>query len=202
MAAATTCCSAVWRRCNTPAAAVGETVASRVRDAVDSPRRIASAAGIDEAPTGIGHDPIELTLPGDSMHKLVALIVAGAFAVATSAFAQTPPKTDAPKTDAAKTDAAKTDAAKTDTAKTDTAKTDTAKTNPQQEKMKACNAQAGDKKGDDRKAFMKTCLSAKPMAAAAPAKPESKMAMCNKKTAGMNKEDRAKAQSECMKAPT
>ena len=110
------------------------------------------------------------------MNKLMALIVAGAFAVATSAFAQTPPKTAA-----------------TDTAKT--AATDTAKTNPQQEKMKACNAQATDKKGDDRKAFMKTCLSA------APAKPESKMAMCNKKTAGMNKEDRAKAQSECMKAP-
>jgi hypothetical protein len=68
--------------------------------------------------------------------------------------------------------------------------------NPQQEKMKACNDQAGDKKGDDRKAFMKTCLSNKPMAAA---KPESKMAMCNKKTAGMAKDERAKAQSECMK---
>jgi hypothetical protein len=46
--------------------------------------------------------------------------------------------------------------------------------------MSTCNAQAGDKKGDERKAFMKTCLSRKP---AAPAKPESKMAMCNKKTA-------------------
>ena len=67
-------------------------------------------------------------------------------------------------------------------------------TNPQQDKMKACNASAGDKKGDDRKAYMKTCLSAKPE------KKESKMAMCNKKTAGMNKDDRAKAQSECMKA--
>ena len=68
--------------------------------------------------------------------------------------------------------------------------------NPQQEKMKTCNEQAGDKKGDDRKAFMKTCLSA------APAKPESRMAMCNKQTAGLDKEARAKAQSECMKAPT
>ena len=65
--------------------------------------------------------------------------------------------------------------------------------NPQQERMKACNQEAGDKKGDERKAFMKTCLSA------APAKPESKMAMCNKKTAGMAKEERSKAQSECMK---
>jgi len=69
--------------------------------------------------------------------------------------------------------------------------------NSQQDKMKACNASAADKKGDARKAYMSTCLSAKPAAAA---KPESKMAMCNKKTAGMTKDDRAKAQSECMKA--
>jgi len=69
--------------------------------------------------------------------------------------------------------------------------------NSQQDKMKACNASAADKKGDERKAYMSTCLSAKPAAAA---KPESKMAMCNKKTAGMTKDDRAKAQSECMKA--
>ena len=66
--------------------------------------------------------------------------------------------------------------------------------NPQQEKMKACNAQAADKKGDERKAFMSNCLKAEP------AKAESKMAMCNKKTAGLDKEARAKAQSECMKA--
>jgi len=31
----------------------------------------------------------------------------------------------------------------------------------QQNKMKTCNADAGDKKGDERKAFMKQCLSAK-----------------------------------------
>lgn len=64
---------------------------------------------------------------------------------------------------------------------------------PQQEKMKTCNDNAKDMKGDERKAFMKTCLSAKP------AKPESKMAMCNKKTAGLKADERAKAQSECMK---
>ncbi len=28
----------------------------------------------------------------------------------------------------------------------------------QQEKMKACNTKAGDKKGDERKAFMSECL--------------------------------------------
>ncbi len=65
-----------------------------------------------------------------------------------------------------------------------------AKMTPQQEKMKTCNDKATDMKGDERKAFMKTCLSAKP---------ESKMAMCNKKTAGMKADERAKAQSECMK---
>jgi hypothetical protein len=71
-----------------------------------------------------------------------------------------------------------------------------ASSNSQQDKMKACNDQAGDKKGDERKAFMKTCLSAKP---APPPKAESKMAMCNKQTAGMKSDERAKAQSECMK---
>jgi hypothetical protein len=68
-----------------------------------------------------------------------------------------------------------------------------AKMTPQQEKMKTCNADAAGKTGDERKAFMKTCLSAKP------AKAESKMAMCNKKTAGLKAEERKKAQSECMK---
>jgi len=68
--------------------------------------------------------------------------------------------------------------------------------NSQQEKMKACNEQAGDKKGDERKAFMKTCLSAKP----APEKSKSKMAMCNEKTKGMSKADADKTRSECMKA--
>ena len=66
--------------------------------------------------------------------------------------------------------------------------------NSQQEKMKACNDQAGDKKGDERKAFMKTCLSAKPE------KAKSKMAMCNEKTKGMSKADADKTRSECMKA--
>ena len=66
--------------------------------------------------------------------------------------------------------------------------------NAQQDKMKACNEKAADKKGDERQAFMKTCLSAKP----APAK--SKMAMCNEKTKGMAKADADKTRSECMKA--
>lgn len=39
---------------------------------------------------------------------------------------------------------------------------------PQQDKMKSCNAEAKGKKGDERKAFMKECLSAdKPAASSA-----------------------------------
>ena len=67
---------------------------------------------------------------------------------------------------------------------------------PQLVRGQATNAKAGDMKGDDRKAFMKTCLSAKP---AQPAKPQSKMAECNAKTKGMSKADADKARSECMK---
>jgi len=46
----------------------------------------------------------------------------------------------------------------------------------QQSKMGDCNAEAKDKKGDERKAFMKTCLAARP---AAPATQQSKMKSCN-----------------------
>jgi hypothetical protein len=35
---------------------------------------------------------------------------------------------------------------------------DEKKLTPQQERMKTCSAEAGDKKGDERKAFMSTCL--------------------------------------------
>jgi hypothetical protein len=98
------------------------------------------------------------------MKKMLAVVLVGLFACASAYAADT--KTDAKKTDA---------------------------TNSQQDKMKACNEQAGDKKGDERKAFMKTCLSAKPE------KAKSKMAMCNEKTKGMAKADADKARSECMK---
>jgi hypothetical protein len=70
--------------------------------------------------------------------------------------------------------------------------------NSQNDKMKACSAEGKGKTGDEYKQFMKTCLAAKPAAAA---KPESKMSMCNKQTAGMSGDARAKAQSECMKGP-
>ena len=37
---------------------------------------------------------------------------------------------------------------------------DDKKLTPQQEKMKACNTKAGEKKGDERKTFMSECLKA------------------------------------------
>jgi hypothetical protein len=50
---------------------------------------------------------------------------------------------------------------------------DDKKLTPQQEQMKACNTQAADKKGDERKAFMSGCLKAG--APAAPMTQQEKM---------------------------
>jgi hypothetical protein len=62
--------------------------------------------------------------------------------------------------------------------------------------MTACNQQAGDKKGDDRKAFMKSCLSAKP--AAAPMSQQDKMKACNTQAAGKKGDDRKAFMSTCL----
>ncbi len=88
----------------------------------------------------------------------------------------------------------------------------TAKT-AQQNKMVTCNKDATGKKGDERKAFMKECLSAKPAAAAAesaaaaPAPAEeaagtsqqSKMKTCNADAKGKKGSERKKFMSECLK---
>ena len=75
----------------------------------------------------------------------------------------------------------------------------TATPNPQQEKMKACQAQATEKKLESkaRQDYVNNCLKAKPVAAD---KSKNKMTMCNEKTKGMSKPDADKARSECMKA--
>ena len=70
----------------------------------------------------------------------------------------------------------------------------------QQNKMTTCNAEASAKtlKGDERKAFMSTCLKAAPAAAATP---QERMKTCNA-TAGTQalKGDARKAfMSECLK---
>lgn len=62
----------------------------------------------------------------------------------------------------------------------------------QQTKMGECNASAADKKGDERKAFMKTCLSNK--------KPTQQMKMktCNADAKGKAGDERKAFMKECL----
>ena len=70
----------------------------------------------------------------------------------------------------------------------------------QQEKMKRCNAEAGEKslKGDERKEFMSGCLGAK----AAPPTQQNKMKTCNAEAGekSLKGDERKKFMSECLKA--
>ncbi len=72
----------------------------------------------------------------------------------------------------------------------------------QQNKMKTCNAEAKDKKGDERKAFMKECLSAKPAAPAADGATgqQNKMKTCNADAKDKKGDDRKKFMKECLSA--
>ncbi len=79
----------------------------------------------------------------------------------------------------------------------------------QQDKMKACNKDATAKalKGDERKAFMKSCLSGKAVTAPAPVtatKPmtqQDKMKACSKdaKEKALKGDERKKFMSDCLK---
>jgi hypothetical protein len=73
----------------------------------------------------------------------------------------------------------------------------------QQEKMKACNADAKGKKGDERKAFMKACLSkggaVAPAAAAAKPTQQNKMKTCNEEAKGKKGDERKAFMSGCLK---
>ncbi len=83
----------------------------------------------------------------------------------------------------------------------------TAHATPQQDRMKACNKDATGKKGDERKQFMKECLSAKktdaPAAAPAaePATQQDKMKSCNKEAGekALKGDERKKFMSDCLK---
>nr|WP_198980215.1 PsiF family protein [Herbaspirillum sp. ASV7] len=70
--------------------------------------------------------------------------------------------------------------------------------NAQQTKMATCNKEATGKKGDERKAFMKDCLSSKP-AAAAPMSQQDKMKMCNANAKDKKGDDRKAFMKECLK---
>jgi len=66
----------------------------------------------------------------------------------------------------------------------------------QQSKMATCNKDAGAKKGDERKAFMKTCLSAKPVTQ------QDKMKSCNAdpKAKALKGDERKAFMKECLSA--
>ena len=73
----------------------------------------------------------------------------------------------------------------------------------QQDKMKACNKAAADKKGDERKTFMSECLKKgiEPgaMASAKPMSQQDKMKACNKEAADKKGDERKKFMSDCLK---
>ena len=74
----------------------------------------------------------------------------------------------------------------------------TAAPNSQQSKMKACNAQATGKKGDERKAFMKQCLSADGAAAATPMTQQDRMKACNAQASGKKGDERKAFMKQCL----
>jgi len=65
----------------------------------------------------------------------------------------------------------------------------------QQSKMKTCNADAKGKTGDERKAFMKECLSAKSEAASSP---QNRMKTCNADAKGKTGDERKAFMKECL----
>lgn len=69
----------------------------------------------------------------------------------------------------------------------------------QQNKMATCNKDAGDKKGDERKAFMKECLSNKPKVSEAQKAQQDKMKSCNAEAKGKTGDERKKFMSDCLK---
>ena len=75
---------------------------------------------------------------------------------------------------------------------------DEKKTTPQLERMKACNSEAGDKKGDERKAFMSQCLKG---GAAMPMTQQEKMKKCNADASAkaLKGDERKGFMSECLK---
>jgi hypothetical protein len=120
------------------------------------------------------------------MKKLIS-VICFMFALSPLAYAQ---------------DKAKTDDKKAAPAAEKMKKEPTEKQKAQQERMKNCNDKATDKKGDERKKFMSSCLKGEDAGASDKQKAQqSKMKSCNK-DAGDKKlkgDERKKFMSECLK---
>ena len=82
--------------------------------------------------------------------------------------------------------------------KKDVKKEPSAAQKKQQERMRACNDKAGDKKGDERKQFMSSCLKDKEPTAAQK-KQQDRMRACNDKAGDKKGDERKKFMSSCLK---
>ena len=69
---------------------------------------------------------------------------------------------------------------------------------PQQDKMKSCNAEAKGKKGDERKALMKECLSKDGAAPEKKMTQQAKMKACNKDATGKKGDERKAFMKDCL----
>ncbi len=65
-----------------------------------------------------------------------------------------------------------------------------------QQRMVDCNKEAGGKKGDERKTFMRACMQADKPAAGTQ---QNRMKDCNKEAGGMKGDERKTFMSECLK---
>jgi hypothetical protein len=88
--------------------------------------------------------------------------------------------------------------------KKDAKKEPTAAQKKQQERMKACNDKAGDKKGDERQKFMSSCLKGGSAVDATPAQKaqQQRMSACNKQATEkkLKGDDRKKFMTSCLKS--
>ena len=120
------------------------------------------------------------------MKKLIA-VLGLVFAVSPIALAQDKGKSDSKKPPAAAENAQKEP---------------TAKQKAQRERMSACADKAGERKGDERKKFMSSCLKGEdPTASPKQKDQQNKMKTCNKDAADKNLkgDERKKFMSECLK---
>ncbi|HEY1394727.1 MULTISPECIES: PsiF family protein [unclassified Roseateles] len=70
----------------------------------------------------------------------------------------------------------------------------------QQQLMKSCNADAKDKSGDERKAFMSSCLKGETASAPAKTAQQTKMTTCNADAKGKTGDARKAFMKECLSA--
>jgi hypothetical protein len=131
----------------------GAAVDSLVGDAVDCLKR-RSAPGRRPPAAVPEQTPASLFLPETRMKKLLAIAIAGAFALsAAPSFAA-----DNAQQERMKTCNKKAAGMKGDERKKFMSDCLSKEKNSQQEKMKSCNTKAAGMKGDERKKFMSECL--------------------------------------------